>query len=663
MPPAAAPLRLALALLVPALALAGCGEGDPADDDTVSDDDATGDDDTTPPPEPGPFMAGSAEARLPAPLGIGTAGFNGIGQGPSPTPYAVSFPGTTRIHGHPGIKVLALSRGAGFELVLVRLDMVAVREELRGAVVAEVLARTGRDLDDALVIGATHTHSGPGRFIQGALYEVITDRFFTAFYERLVDEIAGAIVAAFDDLAPAELGTTVVDLAGAHEDRRCEDGLDYVNDAMPMLAVSREGRITDLALVYAIHGTVLGVSDLTLSQDASGGIEEKVEQSFDHPVRVMLLNSWAGDMSPGDPERTPEGPLSPVPSDYERMDRLGAFVADALGPALSGITTTAEPEIAGRSFRYPISRAEIGYGEEEFPYEWGGVYCDSPDATCDEVTNIEDLDHRCIPFPETSPGPLQSMFTVGRVGSLDFVTWGGECTTGLAEKAIATLQQASGAADDVVFFGYANDYMGYQLEEEDWWHGGYEASGSMWGPRQGEYMLERLVQSFAAWKEGAELPFAQPAPAPLYDLTGGEPWVPEEATEVGTIAEAPAASYGPADIATFEVNGADPWWGAPRAFLQREDGAFADVLLGNGEPLDSDSYAWFVDLAPEPGYADVDYPSPRRFAWRFSLALARHAPGLDTPLAGGTFRFRVEVPDGDGGTVEAFSDPFEVRAE
>ena len=103
-------------------------------------------------PQPGPFEAGFASVRMPVPLGIGTAGFNGIGASASPTPFSDLYPGTTRIHGHPDIKVTALSRGEGFELILIRTDMVAVIQQLRDAVLAELENRTGRSFDHALVI-------------------------------------------------------------------------------------------------------------------------------------------------------------------------------------------------------------------------------------------------------------------------------------------------------------------------------------------------------------------------------------------------------------------------------------------------------------------------------------------------------------------------------
>ena len=45
----------------------------------------------------------------------------------------------------------------------------------------------------------------------------------------------------------------------------------------------------------------------------------------------------------------------------------------------------------------------------------------------------------------------------------------------------------------VVTIGYTNDHEGYLLTLEDWLAGGYEPEINVWGPIQGEYILEQVV--------------------------------------------------------------------------------------------------------------------------------------------------------------------------
>jgi hypothetical protein len=252
---------------------------------------------------------------------------------------------------------------------------------------------------------------------------------------------------------------------------------------------------------------------------------------------------------------------------------------------------------------------------------------------------------------------MQSLFTVGQLGGLHFTTWSGECSTGLAEEVMSSMA-GHGSVGDMLFLGYANDYLGYQLQEEDWWHGGYEASGGMWGPRQGEYMKGIQGEVFDHFMDGGDLSFSPPNPLPAFDLSVEQPYSPAEADGFGTVAVQPAASYEPSDTVEFTIQGSDPWSGAPLAVLQHStSGNFEDVQGTNALPVESDGYGFWVDLAPEPGYGSEPDAQLRAFAWTFSMPLLRRAPGLAEPLSG-TYRFRVELPTGDGSIDERFTDAF-----
>lgn len=613
-------------------------------------------------PVPGEFRAGFATVRSPAPLGIGTSGFNGIGVAAPPSRYSEFFPGTTRVHGHPNIKAVVLSRGPSFETVFVRLDQVAVIEQLRTAVVEEVKRRSGRDLDNALVIAATHTHSGPGRFIGGDFLWIMGDAFFPQYVDRLVGSIADAIEGAYADLAPAELGHAIANDSGGHNKRRCEDLSDYINSDIPVVAVKRGGRVEAVIAAYAVHATVLGISQLTLSQDVHGAVEEHLESLFEHPVTTVMFSSWAGDMSPASPPFPDETvALSAMPSGYERLERLGVYLASAIRGVVDGIETTSEPVIEARTHRYPIRRSIMGYQEGEFPFEFGGVYCGVSGASCEEDKRLDGADQNCLAFPSDEPAPMQVPTTVGRLGSLSFITWAGESSTSLAEWVLAKARQGD---EPMMFVGYAGAYLGYQLLEEDWWQGGYEASGAMWGPKQGEYMGARVAEIAQHVLSGKALPFEEPSPERPFDTSEADEWVTEQAVEKGKVVTQPEGGYVANGVASVTVNGDDPWFGTPRAILQRGDGEgnFTDVLRPNGKPYDSDGYGYWVNLSTEPAWgARPIAPAPRQFRWNFNLALGRAVPVFEGATTG-TFRFRVVLP-GPSGETEVFSEAFDVTAE
>ncbi|TNE84559.1 MAG: hypothetical protein EP330_29160 [Deltaproteobacteria bacterium] len=613
----------------------------------------TGGSDPDPGPPPGELMAGVATARMPAPVGIGTVGFGPFGVSAEPSPFAEMFPATTRVHGHPEFKAVAISRGEGHELVFVRMDSVGMFQQLRQGVVRELAERHGRSFDDVVIFGATHTHSGPGRIVDGGgPYDIIADRFMPEFYERMVMAMADVIEDALDDLAPARVGLATGDTNEGHSDRRCEDGLEYENGSLPLIAIERDGQLDALIAAYAIHGTVLGIDQLTLSQDVSGAIEEAIEDRFDHPVEVLLLNSWAADMAPSSPNvDTVTGAAQP--SGYDRMETVGVVVADEVEARLANLTWHEEPAIVGSTHRVGINRDLLGY-EDEFDYDYGAVYCSSGDVcdcdggeVCDLETRVEGLDEACVPFNEEYPAPMQTVFTAGRVGPLHFVTFPGEPGTLLAEEVMDTL-----AIEPFMFIGYSQDYLGYSILEEDWWQGGYEASGALWGPRQGEYLKEAAIDAFSrTFAPDPVMGALEPPPVEPFTVGEYTPYDPATGVDAGTVLVQPAAAVSGTDVISVTVAGLDPWMGTPIAILELADGT--TVLRPNGMPVDSDSYAFWVDLEPTPGYRDEPDARARTFAWTFSLP-ATKAVGSRT--LSGDYRVRVKLPDG----TEVVSDTFTV---
>ena len=620
-------------------------------------------------PEPGELMAGVASARIPAPLGIGTAGFGPFGAPSSTSPFADIYPATTRIHGHPQIDVVVISRGETHELVFIRLDTVGVFQQLRRALVLELEGRLDRPMDDALILSATHTHSGPGRVVDGGgIFDLIADTFFPEFYEALIDAIADAVEAAYADLAPARIGTATAYSAYGHNDRRCEDGLFYENGSIPLVAVEREGQIEALLMAYAIHGTTLSIDDLTLSQDVSGAIEQAVEDRFDHPIQVSMFNSWGADMAPGCSEAAlPEGEEAcpsvdyqegaARPGGYDDMEQVGEEVAEQVAIALADIRwMDPEATIAGSTHRTWIDREWIGYDDDTFPFEYGGVYCEGGED-CDPSTTEDDLDQSCLAFTEDYPAPNQTVMSAGQIGDLYFVTFPGEPGTLLAEQVMADIRAEHGDVGEILFLGYTQDYLGYSILEDDWWQGGYEASGALWGPRQGAYLAERATQVFGCYM-GTEEGLEEPEPIPTFAIGDYAPYQVTAAAGLGQVVVDVPAAVGPTDTVSFTVLGGDPWLGAPVAWLETADGS--PVTRPGGIPAMSDDYNFRWDLEVDPSYSQEAVE--RSFYWTVSMPVRRVVPG-GLELAPGTYRLRVELPLEGGGVEEVISSSFSFQAD
>ena len=656
-------LRYALPLLL----LFACDGPTTSDGGTPAAD--AGHDASLPPPQvreelptPGPLMAGSAVVRIPAPLGIGTMGFGAIGEDPNPTPFSEQFPGTTRVHGELTFRAVAISRGEAFEAIFVRMDTVGVFQQLREAVLDELESRLGRSLNESLILAGNHTHSGPGRMLMttGALI-ALGDEFFPEFYDGVVQSLADVVEQALADLAPAELGTATAESSEGHSDRRCEnDSLPQLQEVpdLPMIVVRRGGQIDAVVASYAYHGTVLGIGDLTLSGDMGAVVENKIAERFDHPVNVLFFNSWGADMAPGNVPEPPEttGPMQP--GGFDRMERLGNLLADVVMPVIEGVTYSAEPTVRVRTYRVPLSSAVIGYPSGTFNYPHGGAFCGvGGDGNCTDSTPIEGLDRRCVPISPRENLPKQTMLSAGHVGDLHFVTAPGEWSTALAAGVLDRVRELSGG--DAMFIGYANDYTGYSVSEDDWWQGGYEASGALWGPQQGDYLAARSREAFETFfDQWIEPPWWQPARAePFTGYAGYAPYRAEGAEGLGTISTDVAASVTSEDIVTFTVQGSDPWLGVPVATLELADGT--PVTRPNGAAVQSRSYDLWIDMVATPSYADVERAMSRTFAWTFHFPVSRRA-ATTIPRLRGDYRFRVAIPT-ESGSMEITTGTFTVE--
>jgi hypothetical protein len=315
--------------------------------------------------------------------------------------------------------------------------------------------------------------------------------------------------------------------------------------------------------------------------------------------------------------------------------------------ALLDVTWEDEPELWTRTLRSAIDREHIGYGDEEFPYEYGAVYC-TAEGDCDPSTREEGLDQSCLSFSEEYPAPNQTMFTVGQVGPLRLITFPGEPGTLLAEQVIDGI----GAWIDapVMFVGYGQDYLGYSILEEDWWQGGYEASGALWGPRQGAYLADEAVAAMGEALGELE-PVERPEPIAPFGEGSYDPYVPATPLDRGTVVAQTTAATA-TDLIQVTVAGDDPWLGTPVATLQQADGT--PVLRADGTPLTSDHPVFRVELEVDPPWSAES--ASHAFRWTFELPAQHPVPGAMPTLAGD---YRLEVRTADGELL-ATSAPFTV---
>ncbi len=269
----------------------------------------------------------------------------------------------------------------------------------------------------------------------------------------------------------------------------------------------------------------------------------------------------------------------------------------------------------------------------------------------------------------------------------------GEATTLWTQFLRHRARIEQGVAETIVI-GYAMDHEGYLLTVEDWLQAGYEPAITWWGPLQGEYLLERLleVEALAAspvaedpaypdyptetWYPDWETPFVEPDATPeagttpdevppyLYTFDGVMPQTAHPAAEVPRLS----------GVASWLFVGNDPATTMVRVELQREadDGSWAPVVTPSGNPITDALPDILMTYTPEPltgTDVELDPVREHRYVAEWQALdtwddLA-DAPGM--PL--GTYRFAAsgasrDPADGDYpyDTIpwESVSEPFEV---
>lgn len=260
--------------------------------------------------------------------------------------------------------------------------------------------------------------------------------------------------------------------------------------------------------------------------------------------------------------------------------------------------------------------------------------------------------------------------------TLLLVTMPGEPVSQLADL----LRDRSPAGADRTFvIGYSQGHVGYLLGVENWLLGGYEPSINIYGPLEGEWLMERALDlaklAMTPEREDAEATGeAAPQPGARFDrlrfVPGTAASVPiNRSPLLGPVTEPiPASLYmrlksslpvtaQPDPMikrvtgrATFVFYGGDPEEGTPEVVLQREDpakpGVFADVLMRSGRPVGSRGRDILLTYTPSPVDAEPGKAAANLWAvewqavgWERSERQGLQA-ALDVPI--GRYRFSVK---------------------
>jgi neutral/alkaline ceramidase-like enzyme len=405
------------------------------------------------------LRAGAAAAELPLPSGVPVAGYG------SPArrllvpdlldryPHAFWFKPSTGVRDPIQARALVLETPA--ERVLwVAVDLVAVDPELVGDV--RVRAAAAGHAYSAVIVSASHTHSGPGAYVDSRLFGLLaTDRFDPVVRRAVLDGILDAVVGAERDTAPALVGAGTTAAPGLTESR-LERPLDPEITFLKL--VRPGGRPVALVWNYAIHGTTLPPGNLRLSGDVMGDASRRLEGALGAPA--LFVNGSVGDVSPrGHGEAA--------------VTALGGKLAAAVRAAWTQVPVADGAALTSVRRRVDLPPPTLAVGSCLGHWVPGGVT-----------------------IPLDSVVPRSTELIAVALGPSAWVTIPGELETRLGQG-IKTAARRHFRAPFVA--GLSNGYLGYLLTADAYRRPGYIQCGSLYGDRAGEQvagaaaaLLERL---------------------------------------------------------------------------------------------------------------------------------------------------------------------------
>ncbi len=564
----------------------------------------------------------------------------GVGRADITPPTGYSFGGWTRVdrvgtgvQSRLQASVVVLKSGKR-KLALVSVDLFASP----GGLIAEAAKRAGHGFSQRnVLVGATHTHSGPSQFANFATLNTlapstatVTDpTSFTEFlqplpaepqiYTFLVKRIATALRRANRNLGPAAAGWGTTQLLGVTQNRSLEAHLGdhgivkepgegsvaddpdgYAHTIAPLVSVLRVDRLepggerTPLGAfsTFADHGTVNPSEYQVYTQDHFGPatrlFEARMRRAGRVPKRSPVINVFAnadeGDQSAGLDD---EGPIA--------AERVGRAEGKAMFKAWlrAGKRVQPRPRVDlrwtrtcfcgqqtsdGRVADSPVAGLPFLTGSEEGRGPLFDLTHTSLEGMRSPTTAFgEAQGHKAgIPFATTKDSyPSAVPLFVLRVADRLLITEPGEASAEVGRRTRAAVFAAAQGIGirGVSLMGLTNEFIQYLVTPEEYDRQHYEGGSTIYGPASSAAVSDSLVELTESMRDG------KPAPAPYpFDPRHG---VVADGQPFGSGSAVASVTAEPVDVppgaqAVFK------WQGGPSGLDRRLDKRFISIQRRTG---------------------------------------------------------------------------------
>jgi neutral ceramidase len=537
-----------------------------------------------------------------------------------------------------------------------------------GGLIAEAAKRAGRGFSQRnVLVGATHTHSGPSRFANFATLntlapsiETVTDpvTYYSFFdpgppepqlYTFLVKRIATALKRANRNVGPAAVGWGTKDLLGVTENRSLEahladhgiieepgegsvdqdpDGYRHTID--PEVSVLRVDRLEPdgdriplgAFSTFADHGTVNSADYQVYTQDHFGPAIRFFEARMRHaghvpkhePVINIFANSDEGDQTAGFDGR---GPIA--------AERVGRAEGKAMFSAWlrAGRELDETPELDLRWTRTCFCGQQTSDGRVADSPVAGIPFLTGSEENRGPLFDITHVSFEGMRSPTTAYGEAQGhkegivlstdsypsavpLFVL-RIADRLVITEPGEASVETGRRTrTAVMAAARGMGiTGVTLMGLTNEFVQYLTTPEEYDRQHYEGGSTIYGPAEGAAVSDSLVRLTKRMRNGKRAPKPYP-----FDPRNG---VAPNGAPFGDGSSVASPTTQPADVPPG-AQAVFMWQGGPSGLDKRLDKRFIAIerRTGGGWRRVADdlglSIVWTAD---SDGAYDVHWQVPR----------------------------------------------------
>jgi neutral ceramidase len=388
------------------------------------------------------------------------------------------------------------------KIVLVTADLIGIDHHILAKVRREMTLLT--DISpEALILGATHTHSGPA---------VLSDAFLGVpdpkYLDILAQNIAGAIYAANQSLEPVQLSLGLSECRTVGKNRLKDER--QIDPQVLAVRFDSANGLKALLVNYACHPVVLGPDNHLISGDYPFCLVETLERIYPK-TQIMFFNGATGDINVGHKTEDSIKGLPNPKRTFSEAGRIGKLLA---GEALKAIETAIPLEATNIRYRTrqitlplePLPSIEA-YRTNASQLKQLSIALERKGASYGEIKQAalwSDWAERMAAL--AGDGTLTSAITTEIValtlGKMDFISFPGE----FFHEFGLDIKQAR-SPREVFILGYCNGGIGYVAPSYVYEQGGYEVEDSYcyYGlparlvKGDGEKVVEELLQMLQGW--------------------------------------------------------------------------------------------------------------------------------------------------------------------